>query len=336
MTFLILRFSSVGNVAMTVPVVASLSRRYPQHRFVVVSKNRLSAMFYGMDNVLFHASDGMERGLIGMLRLWWHLRQYKVDAVIDLQDVLRTHILRFFYRLQGKAIYVVQSDRWLKRRITWHGYKGEQLPSETDRYRHTFAKAGLETDDSFTAIAVNTDAAKAVNKRFGEKKGIRIGVAPFAKHYSNMLPYRTLRQVIQQLSALDNTSFYLFGAGEIECEMLRQWSCLFPHTVSVAGELPLAEELELMRSLDLMLCMDSANQHIASVVGLPTLTIWLATHPALGFLGWKQQHTLQTTLPCRPCSVHGTSLCRCFNFACQQMEADTIVNKVKEILTDNE
>ena len=58
MTYLIIRFSTIGNVAMTVPVVASLSRRYPDDQFIIAAKKDLSAMFVSMPNVVKAAAVG--------------------------------------------------------------------------------------------------------------------------------------------------------------------------------------------------------------------------------------------------------------------------------------
>ena len=57
MTYLIVRLATLGNVAMTVPVIASLSRRYPDDRFIVASKKKLSAMFTALPNVEFREVD---------------------------------------------------------------------------------------------------------------------------------------------------------------------------------------------------------------------------------------------------------------------------------------
>ena len=146
-----------------------------------------------------------------------------------------------------------------------------------------------------------------------------------------MLPYRVMKEVIQALSAREDTRLFLFGAGKVECEMLRQWASVFPRTESVAGCLPLEQELELMRQLDLMLCMDSANQHLSSLVRLRAVSVWCATHPCIGFMGWKQspddiiQHT---DLSCRPCTCHGTNRCRYRNFACKQFNANDIIQRI--------
>ena len=329
MTYLIIRFATLGNVAMTVPVIASLSRRYPNDRFIIASKKDLASMFLAMPNVSFHEVDN-HLDWSGVWDLWRTLRD-KVDAVIDLQDLPRTRLLDALMRLSGKRVTRIRYGRFRKHLITSLGLFRKQLPSEFERYAKTFRRAGLETDDSFTALPVNEAAAKVVTEQFGTKEGRWIGLAPFAKSRSNMLPYRVTKDTIDLLTRDSQTHVFLFGAGRIESEMLRQWSSVFPRTVSVAGKLKLKEELELMRQLDVMICMDSANQHLSSLVGLRAVSVWCATHPMIGFAGWKQNPNdiiQRHDLRCRPCTCHGTNHCRYGNFACRQIEAETIVKHI--------
>ena len=329
MTYLIIRLATIGNVAMTVPVVASLSRRYPNDRFIIASKKDLAAMFSSMPNVEFREVDN-RLGWKGVIAIWRAWRD-EVDAVIDLQAVLRTRVFCVLMRLSGKRVTSVHYGRIHKHLITVWGFAKKQLPTEFKRYEDAFRRAGLETDDQFTALPVHTGAAKVVAKRFGPKEGRWIGIAPFAKSKSNMLPYRVTKDLIGALSKDPQTRIFLFGAGEIECEMLRQWSSVFPRTESVAGNLKLKEELELMRQLDVMICMDSANQHLSSLVGLRAVSVWCATHPMIGFAGWKQrpEDIIQRhDLSCRPCTCHGTDHCRYANFACRQIKAETIIQQI--------
>ena len=329
MTYLIIRLATLGNVAMTVPVIASLSRRYPNDRFIVASKKDLASMFASMPNVEFREVDN-HLGWKGVFAIWKAWRD-EVDAVIDLQDLPRTRLFDLLMRLSGKQVTRVRYGRFSKHLITKFGIGKKQLPTEFARYRDAFRRAGLETDETFEAIPKNSAAAKKIIERFGEEEGRWIGLAPFAKSRSNMLPYRVSKDIIEQLTKDKHTRVFLFGAGEIECEMLRQWSTVFPRTESVAGRLKLKEELELMRMLDVMICMDSANQHLSSLVGLRAISVWCATHPMIGFAGWKQKpediiqrHDLQ----CRPCTCHGTNHCRYGNYACRQIEAETIIKQI--------
>ncbi len=330
MTYLVLRFSSLGNVAMSVPVITSLSRRYPNDRFVVVARNRLAAMFYGLPNVLFHEVD-FQGGVKSILRIYHELRSYHIDAVVDLQDNLRSYVLRNLFRLQKKPVYVINYGRNEKRHFIRRGYKHcAPLKTEFQRYAETFRQAGLQTDNDFTAIPVNMEAQQAVFQHFGQKDGHWIGIAPFAKNRSNMVPFRTTKEVIAHYSRLPRARVYLFGAGRIECEMLRQWASIFPNVVSVAGQLPLEEELELMRMLDVIVGMDSANQHLGALVGIRTISIWCGTHPNMGFSAWKQapKDMLQTNLSCRPCTIHGTKKCKYHNFACTDIPVRQIVELI--------
>ncbi len=329
MTYLIIRLATLGNVAMTVPVVASLSRRYPDDRFVIASKKDLGAMFAGMPNVVFHEVDN-HLDWKGVLALWRQLRG-QVDCVIDLQNVRRTRVLDGLMMLSGKPVTIIRYGRLQKQLITQLGCTRLRIPSEFDRYCDTFRRAGLETDTDFTAIPVNLKAASDVSKRFGTKTGRWIGLAPFAKSKSNMLPYRVTKELIERLTADPETRVFLFGAGKIECEMLRQWSTVFPRTESIAGQLRLAQELELMRQLDVMICMDSANQHLSSLVGLRAVSVWCATHPVIGFAGWKQRKediVQRNDLKCRPCTCHGTNHCRYANYACRQIDTETIIEHI--------
>ena len=329
MTYLIIRLATLGNVAMTVPVVASLSKRYPNDRFILAAKKDLSAMFASMPNVEFQEVDN-RLDWEGVFRLWRVWRD-KTDAVIDLQDVPRTRVLRFLLRLSGKRVTSVRYGRVRKHIITIFGIGKKQLPSEFARYRDAFRRAGLETNEAFESLPVNGTSAQAVAERFGQKEGRWIGLAPFAKSRSNMLPYRVTKDIIEKLTQDTETRVFLFGAGQVECEMLRQWASVFPRTESVAGQLSLKEELELMRQLDVMICMDSANQHLSSLVGLRAVSVWCATHPMIGFAGWKQnpEDIIQRhDLRCRPCTCHGTNRCLYGNFACRDINAETIVQQI--------
>lgn len=315
---------------MTVPVVASVSRRYPNDRFIIASKKDLGAMFASMPNVEFREVDNHLgwRGVWEIYKAW----RNEVDAVIDLQSVLRTRVFRLLMRCSGKRVTGVRYGRIRKHWITVWGFgKRWKLPTEFERYKDAFRRAGLETDDRFEALPVNKKAAAVVQERFGTKEGRWIGLAPFAKSRSNMLPYPVTKDIIERLTQDEKTRVFLFGAGKIECEMLRQWSSVFPRTTSVAGQLKLEEELELMRQLDVMICMDSANQHLSSLVGLRAISVWCATHPMIGFQGWKQRDediVQRHDLQCRPCTCHGTNHCRYHNYACRQIEAETIIQQI--------
>ena len=103
----------------------------------------------------------------------------------------------------------------------------------------------------------------------------------------------------------------------------------------MVGKLKLSQELSLMSQLDLMYSMDSANMHLASLVNTPVISLWGATHPYAGFMGWNQtiENTIQVDLFCRPCSIYGQIPCYRKDYAClYQITPDQIINRIEHVL----
>ena len=118
----------------------------------------------------------------------------------------------------------------------------------------------------------------------GTKTGKWIGIAPFAKHRGKIYPTGEMELVMAELSDREDFTIFLFGGRGYEEALLDQWAFEYPRVKSVAGKYSLDQELALISRLDLLICMDSANMHFASLVGTRVLSVWGATHPYAGIL----------------------------------------------------
>ena len=90
---LIIRFSALGDIAMTVPVVHDLAVQYPDLDITMLSREMARPLFERMPkNVHFIAADlkGRHKGLLGLCRLWRDARLSDFDYIADFHDVLRT------------------------------------------------------------------------------------------------------------------------------------------------------------------------------------------------------------------------------------------------------
>jgi ADP-heptose:LPS heptosyltransferase len=89
-----------------------------------------------------------------------------------------------------------------------------------------------------------------------------------------------------------------------------------------------------MQNLDMMLCVDSSNMHLATLAGVPVVSIWGGTHPDVGFGPYRkgEESILQISraeLPCRPCSVYGRETCYVGGFPClTRITSDSISEKI--------
>jgi ADP-heptose:LPS heptosyltransferase len=329
---LVIRFSAMGDVAMTVPVLKNALAQNPQLQITVVSNVFLAPLFAGLERCHFHPAylKTTHKGAGGMYELFRELvKQNKFDAVADLHSVLRSSLLRTLFTLAGYSTAVINKGRKEKKALTRKENKHlVQLTSTHERYAQVLRKLGLELIlDAAAPVYTKQLLPAPMEPYFLHHKKV-IGIAPFAQHKEKMYPLQKMKQAIQLLAI--NNQLIFFGGGEQESSVLNTWAGEIPNTVSAAGRFTFAEELAIISHLDAMISMDSANMHLASLFNVPVISIWGATHPYAGFYGWGQNENniVSIDLHCRPCSVFGNKPCWRGDHACMmQLEEQHIIDQ---------
>lgn len=342
---LVIRFSAMGDVAMTVPVVYSLAHQYPDVRITVLSRAFARPFFEDLaPNVGFMSADlkNEYRGIRGLNALYRRLAAKQFTAVADLHNVLRSNYLRMRFNIGHYRVEHINKHRKGRRRITSATKKQlVQQPTSFQNYIDVFEKLGFPVKVQFTSIFPEgggdlSQLPESLRTKSATEQWI--GIAPFAAHQGKTYPPRLMHQVIEQLIAkYPSARIFLFGRGEQEEEYFTQWSEQHKACVYTGKHLDsLTQELILISHLDVMVSMDSSNMHLASLTGTPVVSVWGATHPYAGFMGWGQteENAVQIALECRPCSIFGQKPCMRGDYACMQNIAPkTIVEKVEHILS---
>ncbi len=335
MTVLVTRFSALGDVVISVPVVYSVCRAYPHVRFVMLTRPwPAEALIQRPDNLTVVGVDLKQYGGVGgMRRLAAELRaHYAITHMADLHSVMRTWAIGFFMRLHGVKVARIDKGRGRKRALV-SGKIHEQLTTSHDRYEAVFRALGFQWKESFSGYAPITGSTLVPQKQPGERW---VAVAPFSQHRGKEYPLPLIEKVVESLTRTDGVTVMLFGGGEKEKMALRPLVKRCAHTVSVAEiKHSFSDEFALMQRCDVMLSMDSANMHLASVAGVPVVSVWGATHPFCGFMGWHQSpdNAVQLPLPCRPCSVFGQKPCRYGDYRCLTgIDPEIIVDKIKKVI----
>lgn len=305
---------------MTVPVFREFLEQNPEVEIVMASRKNFERLFADIQNVTFHGIDVDDyKGFFGVRRLAKELISiYKPDYIADLHDVIRTKILNKIYIRKGFKVFKINKGKQEKEDLTdiWNLNKF-QLKKTTERYADVFREMGFKVELSHQL-------------RPNSEKKSGIGFAPFAQHKGKMLPLEKSLELVKILSEKDTV--YFFGGGKKEIETLENWEQQIPNTKSLAGKLSLSEELEKISGLKVMISMDSANMHLASVVGTRCVSVWGSTHRFAGFLGFGQSENDVVEikdLTCRPCSVFGDKGCFRGDWACLgEISIQQILDKI--------
>lgn len=341
---LIARFSALGDVAMTIPVVYSVCTANPSVRFIMITQKVASTLFINAPTnlVVLGVDTKVEyHGVRGMLKLKNYLiDNYQIDAFVDLHDVLRTWVLGGFLRLVGVPCKRINKGRSGKRALTRkHNKRMFPLISSRARYREVFHRMGFSFEESFVSLygdstaPVSDFADISSPKRDGETW---VAIAPFAKHQGKIYPLDMMEKVVAEVAKWEDTRVFLFGAGSEEQKVLHEWAEKYPTVQSLAEKRNgFPKELALLSHCDVMLSMDSANMHLASLVRLPVVSVWGATHPYCGFMGWRQEESnaVQLNMACRPCSVFGNKPCMYHDYFCLKgISPQLIISHIKKVL----
>ena len=345
---LIIRFSALGDVAMTVPIVWALAQQYPQLRITVLSRPSSRTFFEDLaPNVNFMEADVKHEyhGMKGLNALYRRLVAKQFTAVADLHNVLRSEYLRLRFQLGHYRVEHIDKHRKMRRRLVAKEQKKhkEQLPTSFENYLDVFARLGYPVDtNTYQFHSLFNSEGGNLNmlpREIGPKRSWEqwIGVAPFAAHKGKIYPAEKMEEVIKLLTEkYPKARIFLFGRGEMEDKTFPKWVQQMPQCVHTGWHLEnMHQELILMSHLDVMVSMDSANMHMASLTATPVVSIWGATHPYAGFMGWKQknENAVQIDMPCRPCSIFGNKPCKRGDYAClYNIEPQTIVDKIIAVI----
>lgn len=334
-SILVLRLSSMGDVLLTLPVMLGILEENPEVQLIFVTRKRFTPYFTGHDRLVLVPFDpeGKHKGISGLLALFREIRGFPFKKVVDLHGVLRTNLLSILLRISGRRIYKIRKYRLLRRKILKNPKSGT-MPHTVERYGRVFEKAGFtgKLAQKVFGLPGNPGGSGIRNKEI-----VRIGMAPLSKHLTKNWGLSHFSGLINLLNAEYQVEIHLFGGPE-DTEVLNSLSG--PLVYNHAGRLSQREEISLIRTLDVFLSMDSANMHLASLAGIPTVSIWGATDPRLGFGALNQPEDYSIfadpeVVTCRPCSVYGEIPCIrtdapmiCMN----SITPEKVFNKIKEIL----
>ena len=201
------------------------------------------------------------KGAGGLFRLVRIMAGIGADAVADLHDVPRTRAICAWLRLRGVRIARVDKRRRERKRALRGKIRQQNF---VDRYADTFRRLGFNMTVDESSLPHAWPAPPF------EPSAYAVGIAPFARYATKTCPPDGIREACRILAS-KGYDIYLFGGRGAEAATLAEWERDSERIRSIAGKYTLEEEISLMERMMVMVSMDSANQHLASLAGTRVL-----------------------------------------------------------------
>lgn len=327
----------MGDVAMVAVVLREFCAQNPNTEIIMVSRPAFEPFFTAIPNVVFEAihPTTTHKGILGLFRLFKSLKKLKPTAIADLHENLRSRIICGFFRFTEVKIARINKGRAEKKALTrLHNKILKPLKPTVNRYADVFTALGFKCSLSHQLIKTPQPITSKISYLFTNTITKKIGISPFAQHSYKVYPLEKMEEVVKTLSE-KGYELFIFGGGKIEAAIGESWQSKYKNVSNLIGKHNLTEELSIISNIDLMLSMDSAGMHMASLMGAPVISIWGPTHPYAGFLGYGQQESdcIQINHPNRPNSIYGNKPCLCVDVPCISLiQPKTVVEKILDKL----
>lgn len=310
---LIIRFSSIGDIVLTTPVLRILKNTPGLKAEVHYATKKAFASFLGNNPHidLVHTYDGNLADLIK------RLRAEKFDYIIDLHNNLRSTLLKLALRRPSRSFHKLNIEKWLLTK-----FKINRLPALhiVDRYLAAAGKFGVQNDHKgldFWLPPAGADWPEIVPNHF---KGGFVGFVIGGMHATKRMP---LNKIMEICRLLDKPVVLLGGADDAE-NGKKIAEKLGSKVFNACGRLSLNESALLVKKARVVITHDTGMMHIAAAFSKPIVSIWGNTIPEFGMYPYMPQspersHVIEIKgLPCRPCHKIGYKKCPKGHFDCME------------------
>ena len=311
---------------MTVPVISVLRNSHPKIKITLLTTKFFSTLYNQIPEIEFLYFEPKHKTLRGLFSISRKINKINPDYIIDLHDVLRTKILRLFLINKFRNTLVVNKAR-KEKKLLIRGIKSEPLKSMHRRYAETFKALNIKINiDDFSYYK----KIKITNQNYPFSLSDKlIGIAPFARHQCKEY---SMSNILNFINSLDKSwQILFFGApGNEEQKIIKLCDNKINRHV-ISSNCNLEQQMAIMSNLDVMISMDSANGHIASLFGTDVITIWGATHPNTGY-GPLNQPKENSIFPDLPVTIYGSDCPSNYIEAINTIPYEKILDRLNKII----
>ena len=329
MKILVIRFSSIGDIVLTTPVIRALKEQRPDVEMHYLTKAIFKSLLE--HNPHIDKLVTFERSYQEVLQ---ELKAENYDRVIDLHHNIRTLKLKMALGKPSNSFPKLNIRKWLLVRL-----KKISMPDVhvVDRYFLAVERLGVKNDQKHCEFILSDDQRVDPEKEFGIKTKSYLAVAVGAQFFTKRMPVHKLVEILSQIEQ----PVVLCG-GPMDQKFANEVISSLPDKkiFSACGRYSLGQSASIVEQSAAILTNDTGLMHIATCFGVPVISVWGNTVPELGMYPYypKEQakyvvHEVKG-LSCRPCSKIGFQKCPKGHFKCMELQnsseiARSIVDIVK-------
>lgn len=321
MKLLVIRFSSIGDIVLTTPVIRCLKQQLVDVEIHYLTKQKFRTIL--SENPYIDHLHTIEKSSNEIVS---QLKAYDFDYIIDLHNNIRTRALSLKLGVKTYRFPKLNIQKWLYVR-----FKINRLPNIhiVERYFEAVKSLSVQNDmlpcDYYIAPKEIVDLKQTLELEPNKYIAFAIG-AQFA---TKRLPNHKIKEICSKISF----PIILLGGPE-DFKNGEEIRAELTHVINACGKFSLGQSASIVQQAKTMITHDTGLMHIASAFKKQIVSIWGNTTPAIGmypYMPRKKEFRIHEVpnLNCRPCSKIGFKTCPKKHFKCMEnQDVEAIVESV--------
>lgn len=328
MKILIVRFSSIGDIVLTTPVVCALHEQIPDSEIHYITKKSFASLL--SENPKVSKLYTIEKSVSEVVD---ELKNEKYDCVIDLHKNIRTLRLKQKLGIKSYSFNKLNFQKWLL-----VNFKIKKMPDLhiVDRYFEAVEPLGVKNNHKQCELIFDASHTVDTKKTFDLEPKSYLSVAVGAQFATKKMPEKLLTSILSKV----NYPIVLLG-GETDVETGKQLEMSLQNhshkVINAINQFSLLQSASIVAQSKAILTHDTGLMHIATTFGIPIVSVWGNTVPELGMFPYypnnKELYSIHEVknLNCRPCSKIGYKSCPKKHFNCMTLQDEnTIAEDINE------
>lgn len=305
---LAVRFSSIGDVVLTTPLLRAIRHRHPAARITVVTKLAYAPLLSHNPHVnqVFGLPAG--RGIVGIAA---ELRANRYSHMLDLHDSVRSRMLRML--VPGR--WSSYPKHRVARALLIHAKKNWYRDSRPVALRYFDAARDLDVTpdggppDLFLSPEAVREAADWLGRSGLAQDRPFVALAPGAAHATKRWPLEHWHGLLRRIVGQGFDVVLVGGSDDASVAHVLAANA-GGRVVNAAGQFGLQETGAVLSSARVAVSGDTGVMHMATAVGTPVVALFGPTVQPFGFFPYTSRaRVMELALPCRPCSSKGSARC---------------------------
>jgi heptosyltransferase-2 len=312
---LVLQTSFIGDTVLTLPLLSEIKRRYPRSRLSFLCTpqgSELAQNCAAVDEIIVDDKKGAHRGISGLWRQALSLRTKAFSLALTPHKSLRSALMLYLARIPCRVGFRQSKGWFLFNRLVQRA--GDI--HDVERNLSLLGAFGIANEECGRDYALSASPSRT-SPLLGELAALKnggkrlvVGVNPGSVWATKRWRPMGFAEVIKLIKVRWDCEVVIFGGPDDVALAAAIEEAARSNCLNYAGKFSLRDLPQALAACDLFISNDSAPMHIAVALGVPTVALFCATTPALGFYPYSGNAVvLQKDLPCRPCSSHGGRRC---------------------------